>query len=404
MPWFSYRALSQSGAEIAGDMEAPSRTAVVDWLLGLGHTPLSVEERGRERARRRRHGSRGAALSPREQLRITRELTSLLEAGVTLERALTIVAQVVTRPKARQLISSVLERLRGGQSFARALEASPESFPPYYLGLVAAGEASGTLSQNLGRLATSLERALLVRERITSALLYPALLLLMVGVTFVILFTVVIPRLRPLFQDAGITLPLPTRIVLALGDAVDSYGWLGLAILCIGGILAIEFMRLPPVRLGLDHLLLRLPVLLGVILKSETAAFTRTLGTLLDAGLSLPSALARAQDTVRNRAMHSAVGAALKAVREGARLSAAMARTRTFPRMSLELIRVGEEIAALPKMLARTSEIYERDVETTVERLISLLVPIVTIGMGLIVGGLVASVLVGILSLNDLAL
>lgn len=404
MTWFSYKALSKSGGEIAGEMEAPSRTAVIDWLLGLGHTPLSVEERGSRKAARRTRSGSGSDLTSRERLRITRELTSLLEAGVTLERALAIVSQVVTRPKARQLIASVLERLRGGQSFARALEASPGSFPPHYLGLVAAGEASGTLPQNLGRLATSLERSLFMRERITSALLYPALLLLMIGVTFVLLFTVVIPRLKPLFADAGVTLPLPTRIVLAIGDAVDSYGWFGLALLCIGGILAIEFTRLPTVRLALDHLVLRLPILLGIVAKSETASFTRTLGTLLDAGLTLPAALARAQDTVRNRAMHAAVGSTLKAVREGARLSSALARTRVFPRMSLELIRVGEEIAALPKMLLRTSEIYEREVETTVERLVALLVPVVTIGMGLIVGGLIASVLVGILSLNELAL
>jgi general secretion pathway protein F len=337
-------------------------------------------------------------------LQVTRELASLLEAGIPLERALRIVGQLLARPKARSIMASALERLRTGQSLARALEVSEASFPPYYQGLVAAGEASGRLTENLSRLARSLERNMQLRERVTSALLYPALLLAMTGVTFAILVTVVIPRLKPLFEEAGATLPLPTRIVLGIGDLVNDNGWIVLGSLVVGGIFASEFIRLPAIRLAIDHLLLRNPALLGLIQKSETANFARGFGTMLDAGLSMPAALTRVAPTLQNRAMAGAIGKATKAVREGIKLSTALQRAKVFPHMALELVQLGEETGALPHMLGRIADLYEREVGTTLERLVALLVPAITILMGLMVGGLVASVLAGIMSLNELAL
>jgi general secretion pathway protein F len=300
-------------------------------------------------------------------------------------------------------MTSVLERLRSGQSLARAMEVSEASFPPYYVGLVAAGEASGRLKENLTGLATSLDRTMQLRERVTSALLYPALLLIMTGVTFVLLVTVVLPRLKPLFSEAGAALPLPTRIVLGLGDFVQDYGWVLFGLFLFGAILFSEMLKMPAVRVGIDKTLLRLPLLLGLVQKSETAAFSRSLGTLLEAGLPMPAALSRVQSTLQNRAMAGAIGDVLAHVREGSSLSKALARPKLFPRMALELIHIGEETGALPHMLGRIADVYEREVASTLERLVSLLVPAVTIGMGLMVGGLVASVLVGIMSLNDLA-
>lgn len=403
MAWYAYSALSRSGAEISGETEAASRAAVVDWLLSLGHTPLKITERGEKRSRGLAFGQRDA-LTPGERLQVTRELAGLIEAGIPLERALRIVGQLLARPKARSLMAAVLERLRGGQSLARAMELSEASFPPYFLGLVAAGEASGELTGNLARLAVSLERTMQLKERVTSALLYPALLLVMTGLTFVLLITVVLPHLKPLFAEAGAALPLPMRIVLGLGDLVQNYGWALFALALFGGILAFEMLKLPHVRRAIDHALLRLPALLGLVQKSETASFSRTFGTLLDAGLPMPAALSRAQTTLRNRAMAGAIGDALKSVREGAKLSAALARTKLVPRMALELIHIGEETGDLPRMLARIADLYEREVATTLERLVAILVPAVTIVMGLMVGGLVASVLAGIMSLNELAL
>jgi general secretion pathway protein F len=402
MPWYAYSALSKVGAPISGETEAASRAAVVDWLLGLGHTPLDIKERGQKKTRGLALQSKDA-LTSGERLQVTRELASLLEAGISLERSLRILAELLARPKARSLMTSVLERLRSGQSLARAMEVSEASFPPYYVGLVAAGEASGRLKENMTALATSLDRTMQLRERVTSALLYPALLLVMTGVTFVLLVTVVLPRLKPLFSEAGAALPLPTRIVLGLGDFVQDYGWVLFGLFLFGTILFSEMLKMPAVRVGIDRTLLRLPLLLGLVQKSETAAFSRSLGTLLEAGLPMPAALSRVQSTLQNRAMTGAIGDVLAHVREGSSLSKALARPKLFPRMALELIHIGEETGALPHMLGRIADVYEREVTSTLERLVSLLVPAVTIGMGLMVGGLVASVLVGIMSLNDLA-
>jgi general secretion pathway protein F len=196
---------------------------------------------------------------------------------------------------------------------------------------------------------------------------------------------------------------LPTRIVLGLGDFVQDYGWVLFGLFLFGTILFSEMLKMPAVRVGIDRTLLRLPLLLGLVQKSETAAFSRSLGTLLEAGLPMPAALSRVQSTLQNRAMTGAIGDVLAHVREGASLSKALGRPKLFPRMALELIHIGEETGALPHMLGRIADVYEREVASTLERLVSLLVPAVTIGMGLMVGGLVASVLVGIMSLNDLA-
>lgn len=402
MPRYAFKALSKSNAAILGETEAESRAAVVDWLIGQGHTPLQVEERGR--GAERRGTTRRVTFTPRERLQFTRELATLLEAGVTLERSLRIVSQVLERSAARAIVTQILERLRGGQNLARSLEVSPQSFPPYYLGFVSVGEASGTLLENLRRLSASLERNLAMKERMTSALLYPALLMAMTGVTFVILVTVVLPQLRPIFANTGSTLPLATRIMLAIGDGFQDYGWFIVGGVGVGALLLVEVLRAEPVRLALDRMLLSLPLLLGVVQKNETARFARTLGTLLEAGVLLPHALARTKETLSNRAMAQALSTALGAVREGAKLSVALVQTRMFPRTCLELVLVGEETGALAKMLTRAAEIYERDVETALERFITLLVPGVTIVMGLLVGGLVASVLVGIMSLNEVAL
>lgn len=403
MAHYSYSALTRTGGEVKGETEAASRAAVIDWLMGLGHTPLAVHET-RDQKSRAAGLTLSGSLTPKERLQITRELASLLDAGIALDRSLRIVGSLVSRPKARTLLAGVLERLRGGQSLARAMESAQHAFPPYYLGLIAAGEASGKLKETLLRLASSLERDDQLREKITSALVYPALLLAMTGATFILLITVVLPRLKPLFAEAGANLPLPTQLVLGLGDLVQTYGWLIGAALVIGLIVLNEALRIPALRLALDHLLLRAPLLLGLVQKAQTASLARGLSVLLEAGLPMPAALARVQTTLANRAMAGAVGAAQKSVREGMKLSTAFKRTGLVPKMALELIHIGEETGALPHMLARLGETYEREVTTTLERLVQILVPAVTIIMGLMVGGLVASVLVGILSLNELAI
>ena len=384
MARYLYKALSSAGVEIAGEKQAASRQAVTDWLFGLGHTPLVVEESVARRSNpvfdRRFH------LTQAERLRFTQELARLLSAGIALDRGLRIVANVVARPAAQGVILAVFEQIREGSKLADALSVSPKSFPAYYRGMIAAGEISGQLPQNLQRLSDGMARRMKIRERLTSALMYPALLVVLVLATFVLLFTVVLPRLRPLFNDAEVTLPWATRMLFLSAILAASAAW-----------------RRPTLRHRIDDFLLTSPICMGLVQKGQVAGFTRSLGTLLEAGLSLPAALMQAEKTIGNSALRGSVRDAAKSVREGSSLSAALAKTGHFPRTSLELIKIGEEVAAAPQMLERVSEIYDRDVEVTVDRLISLAAPSVTIVLGLVVGGLVAALLVGIMSLNDLA-
>ncbi len=277
-----------------------------------------------------------------------------------------------------------------------------KSFSRLYLGMVRAGESGGQLAATLDRLALMLERQRSLAATVTSAMIYPCLLLLAAIGSIGLLLTDVLPQFVPLFEQNGVALPRPTRILIALGDAVSAYGLAGLLLLVLLGLLGRQALTRPGPRLWADRLLLRLPVVGGLLREVLAARFTRTLGTLVLNGVALITALGIVRDAIGNTAGVMAVERAISTARNGAGL-AGLEGDSVFPLRTLHLLRLGQETAQLGEMALRAADIHEEECRIRVQRLVALLVPVITIALGLAVAGIVSSLLLAMLSLNNLA-
>jgi general secretion pathway protein F len=403
MPQFRWSAVD-SGGEIAGGvMEARDRAAVVERLQRQGRLVLRAEPA--DRRRRLVEWLQFEPVRPRRLDRtvlseVTRELAIMLGAGQDLDRALRFVVENAARPQARAILDAVRERVRGGSSLAAALALEPRSFPPLYVGLVRAGESGGSLPLTLERLATLLERQRALRASLQAALVYPALLVVAAILSIVLLLDFVLPQFQPIFEQAGVALPAPTRALMALGDAAGAAApWVLLGVAAVV-LAARRMLARPGYRLRVDRLLLRLPVVGRLLRETIAARLTRTLGTLLQNGVALIPALGIATDAVGNLAARAAVEAAAE---EGAGLARPLRAAGLFPPRMIHLLQLGEEAAQLPAMALKAAEIHDEQARLLVQRLVALLVPGITIAMGLAVAGIIAALLTAMLSLNDLA-
>ena len=404
MPRFSYKAATASGEVIEGEIEALNRQAVIDRLRGQGHVPIRAEEKA--------HGlSAGALLGfsigarrvgPKDLALLTRELATLLQAGLTLDRSLSVLRDLVRTGPGRTLVERVQDQVRGGAALADALEAHPEVFPSYYVGMVRAGEAGGNLEGVLAALADSLERAQALRESVSSALMYPILVVVIAVISLIVLMTAVIPEFRPLFEGSGAELPLLTQIVVAASEFVGAYWWaLALGILALA-VLVRRHNSNPKGRLRWDRWVLGLTYLGDLILKVEVARLARTLGTLSKNGVNLLNALSMTIGTVENRAVAEALDEVHLRLAKGEGLARPMAETSIFPTLALQLIQVGEESGALEDMLLRVADIYDDEVQRSLQRLLSLLAPLITIILGVVIAVIIGSMVAAILSAYDL--
>ncbi len=405
MPLFRYKAVSATGEMLEGEMTAPSESAVIERLHDMGHIPVRAEFADRRRAGFAGFGFlRGKRVSDNHVGLVARELATLIKAGLPLDRCLEILVDLGETGNLRDVLADVLNKVRTGISLADAFASQGEAFPNYFVSMVRAGEAGGALETVLAQLAEYMERTRATAETVKSALIYPIILLFTAGVSIVILMTVVVPEFKPLFEDAGQALPLATRVVIAGGDAFRDYWWAGLI-----GILALTFLfrrslRDRKFRLAWDRRLLGIPLIGDLIIKTEVARFGRTLGTLLQNGVTLLNAMGIVQEVHFNTVVRDSVGTVTDQVREGQGLAGPLSEERVFPNLAVHLIRVGEESGRLEEILLRIADIFEREVQRTMDRLLALLVPALTIGLGVIIAGIIASVLVAILSINQLAI
>lgn len=406
MASFRYVAIAPTGEVTRGTMEAADANAVVESLRRGGAIPMRTEpadaRSGLAEMFLRDLGG-GRRLTRTEVTEMTRELAVMLEAGQDLDRALRFLVETAPGARARRIYEDIREAVRNGAPLATALQRHPRSFPALHIGLVRAGESGGRLAPTLERLAVLLERQRSLRATVVSALVYPTLLLVAAIGSITLLLTVVLPQFVPLFQQNGVALPRPTQILIDVGDVLTR-DWpfllAGLAILVVG---ARETLRRPAPRAAWDRLRLRLPVFGPLGREIIAARFTRTFGTLLANDVPLIGALAIARDTIGNTAAAAAVDRAAQGARGGAGLAASLAQAAVFPLRTIYLLRLGDETAQLGPMALRAADIHEEQARIGIQRLVSLLVPAITIVMGAAVAGIVASLLLAMLSLNDLA-
>ena len=322
---------------------------------------------------------------------------------MTLDRALQILGELSDEEPLVRMIESVRENIQSGDSLSEALELQGKVFSPLYISMVKAGEAGGVVHQVLGRLVDYLERSHELKESIRSALIYPTILLVVAGLSVAGLLVFVVPQFSQMFEDMGQALPLPTQVVVTVGDFLRAYWWVLLAGLFVIIALAQTHFAKPEVNQRWDRRLLRWPLIGDLVAKVETARFSRTLATLLHNGLPLLMALNLVKDVIGNSVISQAVEEATDSLKRGKGLADPLMEQAVLPPLALQMIKVGEESGDLEPMLTKVADVFDAEVKASVKRMLTLLEPVLIVGLGLIVAGIIVSILMAVLGANQLA-
>jgi general secretion pathway protein F len=403
MPVFVYKAADRRGQTVDGVMEAPDARAVVERLHKEAYYPIKVAPHG-ERAGLFSSFGTSSRIRQRDLLPLTQQLATLFEAGLPLDRALSILEELVDG-RVKAIVTDLLHSVRGGSSFSEALaKHHPRPFSRLYINMVRAGEKGGVLEVSLRRLAEFLEARAAFNEAVVSALAYPLVITTVGAGAIVFLMTFVIPRFATIFQDLGQTIPLPTQILLSVSAAIQTYWWVG-AIVALVGVLAWRVWTANPEgRLAWDQTLLRLPLVGALTMKIETARFARTLGTMLRSGVPVLGAMGVVGDMMSNQAVGVAVSRLADGVKRGGTIAAGMQQHGTFPALAVHMVRVGEETGRLEEMLLKVADTFETDVRAELKRVLGLLEPAIILGMGVLVAFIVVAMLLAIFSINEMPL
>ncbi len=344
-----------------------------------------------------------ATLKEKDIVGFSREMATMLGAGLPLDRALGVLGEKSDNPAFSTLVEVLLGKIKDGSSFANALETQTEYFPGYYIAMVRAGEAGGSLDKVMARLSEFMQRSLSAKEAVKSAMVYPIILAITAAASIVILLAFILPEFTPIFEDAGTALPLATRIVVSSSQWLASYWWL-IAFAILLSVLGFKHqLQQPKFRLAWDSLMLRVPLYGDLLTRIGGGRVMRVLGTLLGNGVPLDNALQIAQKTAGNAAIEEAIGSVDKAVREGRGLAQPLEDQGFIPSFAIQLVRVGEETGRLAEMLENVADIFEEESKRSIDRMMAALVPVMTIILGLVVSSVIISVLMAILSVNDLA-
>ncbi len=405
MSLFQYRAADHSGKVVEGVIEAEAERGVVSQLHEMGFIPLKIASPGE--APSRTFQVPFALFSHRKVtqqklLHFTQELNTLLGAGLPLDRSLSVLAKLVEGEEFKKVVRLLLEGVRAGKSLASSVAEHPQAFPKLYVNMIRAGESGGILEGVLRHLVEYMERSLELKEDLKSALTYPLLLATVAGLSLIVLFTYVIPRFAVIFRDVDQALPWTTALLMEFSYGLSHYGWILLLIVIVGAVGGGFYIGTPEGRLQWDRWRLNLWVLGDLLRKLEVARFARTLAALLKGGVPLLEALGTVQGVVSNRLVAGAIAELQKKVKEGKGIVGPLTESGVFPDLALQMIAVGEETGRLEGMLANVADHYDQEVKRATKRLTSLLEPALILGMGLVVGVVVISMLTAIFSINDL--
>ncbi len=406
MPTFDYKAVTPQGEVKTGQMAAGSETEVIARLQAMGWIPMSSQHQA-PRKGTAGSGVRLSLTSRRRQLNqkdiadFTRQLSILIGAGLPLDRSLQVLRDVSTLEPQIALVDAIQSAVRGGDALSEALLEHSELFPPFYVNFVRSAELSGNLAQSLGDLSEYLEKSLALREQVRSALIYPAVLVAVTLLSIAVIVIFVLPEFAELFADMDTALPASTAIVLGAAEFLREY-FLILVIVTVGiAVYWRQQARNPVWQEKKDARLLRLPLAGELVRKIDMARFSRSLGTLLGGGVSLMAAIGIARDSLSNRTLAADMASVEQSLRDGGGLAEPLLASGAFPEFAVQMIQVGEETGQLDEMLIKVADIYDREVAVATQRLLSVMEPIMIIGLGLVIGGIIMSVLVAIWGMNE---
>jgi len=410
MPVYRYRAVNPAGEVAVGELDAANESEIVDRLRDQGLMPMQiahaagavVASQPLAKDGRKRRLFESKTVTRDQLLSLTRELATLLRAGLPLDRALELLILLSPTPAVAALLQSVRDDVRGGKALSQALATRPEVFSRFYVNIVRAGEAGGALGTVLQRLSDTMERNKELRESVKSALIYPVILIFVAVVSVALLLVWVVPQFETTFAQAGRALPLATQVVVTVGKFMRGWWWA-----VVGGafLLVMWFRRRgrnPAVRLARDRRMLELPLLGDLVAKIETARFGRTLATLLANGVTLLAGITIVKETMTNTVLANALDGVIAKLREGKGFGRPLAETGLYPKLATQMIMVGEESGRLEEMLGRVADVYDREVQMAVKRFLAVLEPALILGLAVLIGGIVFSILLGVMGMSEL--
>lgn len=392
MPDFNYKAMDGSGDEISGTIEAPNENAAVAQLREQGYRPFEVNEEssgGFDLSAIPFIG--GSSIDNEELALFTRQMATLLEAGLPLLRSVNIMQDQTENEEFQEVLGEISQDIQGGASFSEALEEHPSIFDDLYINMIKAGEVGGVLETVLERLAEFAEKAQELKTKIRGAVMYPAVVLCIAIGVVIFLLIFVLPTFISLFEQMDVKLPLPTRIVIFVSEVLQNQWWLllGLGIGAYYGVKA--YYNTEAGEYNLDKLKLNIPIFGPLFRKVSTARFTRTLGTLIRSGVPILQAIEIVQDTIGNRVIADTMDDVYDSISEGDTISEPLYEAGVFAPMVTHMISVGEETGNLDEMLGRIADTYEMQVDEMVEGLSSMIEPLLILFMGVMVGVIVTA-------------
>ena len=408
MTAYAYRASTREGKVIEGNMEASGEAAVISWLRSQGYMPLSVKEGTGSVARRALSfnvelpWNRAPKVKSRDLMVFTGELSTLLKAGLPLDRSLASLSALTENATLKRIVGEVLARVQEGRSLSQALGEYPETFPPLYVNMIRAGEAGGVVETVLERLSEYLENSEKTREEIRSAMVYPMILASVASIAIVIMLTFVLPQFATIFEDLGSAMPASTRFMMGVSDILIGYWWLLILLVLAARVAVKRWLATPKGRDRYDRFLLGAPVLGDLVRKLQVARFSRTLGTMLKSGVPLIQALEIVRAVVANVVIARALVGVQKEVSEGKGLVGPLEKARVFPALALQMVGVGEETGRLDDMLLVVSQHYDGEVSRAIERSTQLINPIVLIVMGGVTLFIVWAMMSAVFSVNEI--
>jgi general secretion pathway protein F len=402
MPTYQYKAVDAGGVSQGGIVDAVNEQEAVKQLRDRGLLPIRVEAGfgpAEKKAGNRLFQSRRVT---RDQLlALTRDLANLVKSGLSLDRALEILIGLADTPAVASLLQGVRDEVRGGATLSQALERRPHVFSKLYANMVRAGEASGNLGGVLERLTEFQERSRELRQTVVSAMVYPSIVLGIAGVAIAILVMYVIPQFDSMFKDNSKAMPAATQFVLGTSKWLRANWWI-LPLFVFGTWwIASWWLNSPRGQARWHARKLSMPVFGELTQKIEVARLSRTLATLLNSGVSLLPALGIVKETVTNVVLAASLDGVTAKLREGRGLGTPLMETGLYPKLAVHMVKVGEETGQLPTMLAKVADIYERDVQVSVKRTMTFLEPMLLLFLAIIIGGIIGSVLLGMMSISD---
>ncbi|RJP84106.1 MAG: type II secretion system protein GspF [Desulfobacteraceae bacterium] len=406
MTIFSYKASDASGHVVKGTLEASDERDVAAKLQSMSYIPIRIQASSGGQGKLSLTGPVNLShlfqrITSKDVMMFTLDLHALLEAGLPVDKALSILINVAEKDKFREVVYGILKNVEGGNSLSEALAKYPAVFPKLYINMVRAGETGGVLPAVLERLGSFLESSQDLKEYITSAMVYPLFLVFVGGISIIIMLAFVVPKFAVIFSDMGQAMPGSTQVLLAISHGLRGYWWIIIGVIAAMVLGIKKYVATPKGRMATDRLKVNAPVTGNLVRSVEVARFSRTLGTLIHSGVPILQAMILVREIITNQLIAESLDAVYHRVKEGESLSAPLLQAGIFPPLAVSMIAVGEETGNLDQMLLRVADNYEKVVRNMIKRFVNLLEPAMILAMGLIVGFIVISMLLAVFSMND---